>query len=68
MRRLGLERMKEETFGPDTTIPKFLEMLTQEEQIELIVDELCLLSFLLGYYYIDEARQRTKVLIYAKRN
>jgi hypothetical protein len=43
-------------------------MLTQEEQIELIVDELCFLSFLLAHYYIDEARQRTKVLIYAKRN
>ena len=47
---------------------RFLEMLTRDEQIELIVDELCFLAFLLGHYYIDEARERTKVLIYAKRN
>jgi hypothetical protein len=44
---------------------RFLEMLTRDEQIELIVDELCFLAFLLGHYYIDE---RTKVLIYAKRS
>ena len=49
-------------------MPRFLEMLTREEQIGLMVDELCFLSFLLGHYYFDEARQRTKVLIYAKRN
>jgi hypothetical protein len=47
---------------------RFLEILTQEKQIELVVDELCFLAFLLGHYYIDEARERTKVLIYAKRN
>jgi hypothetical protein len=49
-------------------MPRFLEGLIQEELIELIVDELCFLSFLLGQYYIDEARLRTKVLIYAKQN
>jgi hypothetical protein len=47
---------------------RFLEILTHEEQIELIADELCFLAFLLGHYYIDEARHRTQVLIYAKRN
>ena len=49
-------------------MPRFLEILTQEEQIELIVDELCFLSFLLGQYYIDEARLANKGLIYAKQN
>jgi hypothetical protein len=53
---------------PDAIMPRFLEILTREEHIELIVDELCFLAFLLGHYYIDEARHRTKVLIYAKRN
>ncbi len=44
------------------------EMLTQEEQIELVVDEICFMQFLLGNYHVNEARLRTKVLIYAKRN